>query len=153
MYPIDKIIDSLDRVSTFDIYRHDVLLQTVYTRKLETTVLFLPVEEKNAPQDWRVQYLFKDKQTEPVVEVTGKLRKARLGSSGPSNTGKAVAKVIAHHSLKETTFRDFPYPLLIRASWYNPRYVVSLIGIPEVIHGRRWGYISSGDFTVFKRFL
>jgi hypothetical protein len=108
MYPIDKLIDSLDRVSMFDIYRHDVLVQTVYNRKLEATVLFLPVEETNAPtisrsRDWKIEYRFRDSQKEPVLEVTGRPARTMSGSSQPSNLGKAVAKAVAHHSLKEST--------------------------------------------------
>lgn len=111
-------IIAISRAADYDIFQTDILVQTVYSQRLEETVLFLPVIEtsekgsKKIPS-WEIRVIFpniEDSERHPIIK-TRNIRKLNILESEKKKLGKVV--ILASWYMTEG--RGLGSPLVIHA--------------------------------------
>jgi hypothetical protein len=109
---------ALSLAADYDIFKTDVLVQTIYSQKLEETILFLPVvetsekESKKIP-NWEIRVIFpniEDSERHPIIK-TRNVRKLNILESEKKKLGKVV--ILASWYMTEG--RGLGSPLVIHA--------------------------------------
>jgi hypothetical protein len=125
---------ALWNVTNYDIYQVPVIVQVVYSRKKEQSVLLFPVEderENKQREDWRIEVAFlQNDWTKARVTTRGKIKAADADKAA---LGRAV--VAAIDRLSQEGLLGHNVPGILSAGQKDEHFWVTLTRLPEQLGG------------------